>query len=103
MSLTLGQGNSFVLVDRNDNETSIGVNNLYSINGLLKNYEYEPGLGTIYESGFIDLLNVHSIYIHCPNLGHYDTVGVRGESSIIKRVSVSSSFGYLVLDSVVII
>ena len=67
----------------------------------MENYEYEPGLGTTYESGFIDLLNVHSIYTHCPNLGHYNTVGVRGEKSIIKEVPVSSSFGYLILDSVV--
>ena len=77
MSVTLEHGNSVVWVDRNDNETSIGVNNLYSINELLGNHEYEPGLGTTYESGFIDLRDVHSIFIHCPNLGHYNTVGVR--------------------------
>ena len=46
-------------------------------------------------------MNVHSTFIHCPNLGHYNIVGVRGDSSIIKKISVSSSFGYLVLDSVV--
>ena len=54
----------------------------------------------LHESGFIDLLNAHSIYIHCPNLGHYNSVAVRGESSSIKKVPVSSSFGYLILDSV---
>ena len=101
MALTIGYGNSFVWVDSNNNETSIDVNNLCSINELLGNYEYDINFGTTYESGFIDLLNVHSIYIHCPNLGHYNTVGVRGESSIIKKVLVSSSFGYLILDSVV--
>ena len=57
--------------------------------------------GTTYESGFIDLLNVHSIYIHCPDVGPYNTVGVRGGNSIIKKVPVSASFGYLILDSVV--
>ena len=31
----------------------------------------------------------------------YNTIGVRGESSIIKKVTVSNSFGYLILDSVV--
>ena len=101
MALTIGYGNSFVWVDSNNNETSIDVNNLCSINELLRNYEYDPNFGTTYESGFIDLLNVHSIYIHCPNPGHYNTVGVRGENSIIKKVTVSSSFGYLILDSVV--
>ena len=101
MALSIGYGNSFVWVDSNNNETSIDVNNLCSINELLGNYEYDINFGTTYESGFIDLLNVHSIYIHCPNPGHYNTVGVRGENSIIKKVTVSSSFGYLILDSVV--
>ena len=54
-----------------------------------------------YESGFLDLLNIHNIYMHCPNLGHFNSIGVRGENSIIKKVPVSSSFGYLILDSVV--
>ena len=98
MALPLGCENSFVWVDNNNNETSIDVNNLCSINELLRNYEHDPNFGTTYESEFIDLLNVHSIYIHCPNLGHYNTVGVRGESSIIKQITVSSSFGYLILE-----
>ena len=38
-----------------------------------------------YESGFIDLLNVHNVYLHCPNLGHFNSIGVRGESTIIKK------------------
>ena len=70
MALTLGYGNSFVWVDSNNNGTSIDVNNLCSINELLRNYGYDLNFGTTYESGFIDLLNVHSVYIHCPNLGH---------------------------------
>ena len=53
------------------------------------------------ESGFIDLLNVHNVYLHCPNLGHFNSIGVRGENTIIKKVPVSSSFGYLIIDSVV--
>ena len=54
-----------------------------------------------FESRFIDLLNVHNVYYHCPNLGHYSTIGVMGENSIIKKIPVSSSFGYLIIDSVV--
>ena len=37
-----------------------------------------------YESDFIDLLNAHNIYLQCPNLGHFSSIGVRGESTIIK-------------------
>ena len=33
--------------------------------------------------------------------GHYSTIGVRGEKSIIKKIPVSSSFGHLIIDSVV--
>ena len=54
-----------------------------------------------HESGFIDLPNVHNVYLHCPNLGHLNSIGVRGENTIIKKVYVSSSFGYLIIDSVV--
>ena len=54
-----------------------------------------------FETGFTDLLNVHNIYIHSTNLVHCNSIGVRGESAIIKKVPVSSSFGYLIMDSVV--
>ena len=78
MALTLGYGHSSVWVDSNNNESSIDVNGLlYSINEMLRNYEHDLNPGTTYVYGFIDLLNVHCIYIHCPNLGHYNTVGVR--------------------------
>ena len=65
-------------------------NNLHSINGVLRN----SGMITInleseyyrsHESGFIDLLNVHNVYLHCPNLGHFNSIGVRGENTIVKK------------------
>ena len=39
--------------------------------------------------------------MHCPNLDYFNSIGVRGESTIIKKVPVSSSFGHLIIDSVV--
>ena len=54
-----------------------------------------------YESNFLDLLSIHNIYMHCPNLGHFNSIGPRGENSIIKEIPVSSGFGYLIIDSVV--
>ena len=81
------------------------INNLQYINGVLRNTEMNPVLLSYmyktYQSGFLDLLNIHNIYMHCPNLGHFNSIGVRGENSIIKKIPVSSSFGYLILDSVV--
>ena len=87
-------------VDQNNQPITVDVNNLMSMNEVLRNSENNLADVT-FETGFIDLLNVHNIYIHCPNIGHYNCVGVRGENSIVKKVPVSSSFGYLILDSVV--
>ena len=75
-------------------------NKLRSINEVLR-YSTITSLGTYFETGFIDLLNILNIYIHPSNLGHYSSVGVRGENTIIKKVSVSSSFGYLIMGSAV--
>ena len=86
--------------------TSVDPNNLHSINGVLRNSDMisvslESGYYRSYESGFIDLPNVHNVYKHCPDLGHFNSIGVRGGNTIIKKVPVSSSFGYLVIGSVV--
>ena len=59
-------------------------NNLRSINGVLRTSVHIPA-ESFYENGFIDLINVHCIYIHNPNLGHYNSIGVRGEITIIKK------------------
>ena len=77
--------------------------NLNSINDVIRHSVDIPvaDRSTTFETEFLDLLNTHNIYMHCPNLGHYNCVGVRGENSIVKKVPVSSSFGYLILDSVV--
>ena len=88
----------------NDNE-EIGhpdYNNLRYINEVLR-YSTIALSNTSFETGFIDLRNVHNIHIHSSNLGHYSSTGVRGENTIIKKeVSVSSSFGcYPIMDSVV--
>ena len=92
---------------RNIDETIVypSFTNLQSINGVLRNTEMVAVnlayMYNTYQSGFIDLLNIHNIYIHCPNLGHFNSIGVRGENTIIKKVPVSSSFGYLIIDTVV--
>ena len=52
--------------------TTVDNNNLQSINGVLRNtnsitVNLEPEYYKSYESGFIDLLNVHNVYLHCPD------------------------------------
>ena len=70
----------------------IGLTNLRYISKARRNYGYEVSSRydgfTTYENGFIDLLNVHSIYTHSPNLGHYSSIGVKGESTIKKSASI---------------
>ena len=77
------------------NKLGIGVYvslyNLKSLNKVIRNSNnshYHPlttaGVSS-FETGFVDLLNVHNIYIHSTNLGHYNSIGVRGESTIIKK------------------
>ena len=76
---------------RNTDETIVYpvVNNFQSINGVLRNTHFIPVrlsyMYKTYESNFLDLLSIHNIYMHCPNLGHFNSIGVRGESSIIKK------------------
>ena len=87
-------------VDHNNQLITADINNLMSINEILRHSEpISPE--TTFETSFIYLLHVHNVYIHCHNLGHYSTVGVRGESTMIKKIHVSSSFGYLIIDSAV--
>ena len=57
-------------------------------------------VGSEFESGFIDLLNVHNLYMRS-NLGGYSSIGPRGESNIIKKIPVTNNYGYAIYDSVV--
>ena len=71
-------------VGHNNQLITTDINNLMSMNEILRPSEAMPA-ETTFESGFIDLFNVHNIYIHCPNLGHYSTIGVRGEIALYRR------------------
>ena len=87
--LTENAGPALFWVGNNRELTTIYLSNLRSINEALRHDGYVVPRRydgyTTYESGFIDLLNVHNIYMHCPNLGHYGTIGVRRQSNIIKK------------------
>ena len=80
---------------RNIDDTikAVDIKNLQPINGVLRNTQmiHLQQLSDYYtscESGFIDLLNVHNIYLHCRNLGRFNSIGVRGESTIIKKYGI---------------
>ena len=52
-----------------------------------------------YTSGIIELLNVGNIHLHSPNLSSFTTDGGKGKSNIIKKIPVSSDFGYLMIEN----
>ena len=78
---------------------SYNLNNPKSMNEVLRNSLGNPA--NTFESGFLDLKNIHNIYISSPNLGSFSTLGPRGECNIIKKVPVSSDYGYSIFDNVV--
>ena len=83
-------GGNHPWTDKQGFVTPVGPNNLHSINGVLRNSDMIAGsleseYYRSYEIGFIDLLNVHNVYQHCPDLGHFHSIGVGGESTIINK------------------
>ena len=45
------------------------------------------------------MLAFRNIYLASPNLSSFTTMGARGESNIIKKIPITSDFGYLIADS----
>ena len=50
-------------------------------------------------TGCIDMDHVHNIYMTSPNMSKFQTLGVRGESNIICKVPVTSSYGMTIVNS----
>ena len=48
-------------------------------------------------SGCLNLQGFRSVYISSSNLSNFNTLGAKGENSIIKKVVTSSDFGYLIV------
>jgi hypothetical protein len=78
-------------------------NNAHDMNDILRNTE---GSSSFYDSniphvsGVLDLQLVRNIYMHSPNLGNFNTIGPLGESSIIKKVPVTSNYNEMIFDAV---
>ena len=82
---------SLVWKNKIGNDVTVDLNSLKSLNDAIRytnNIHYHPlttpGVSS-FETGFIDLLNIHNIYIHSSNLGHYNSIGVSGENTIIQK------------------
>ena len=79
--------------------SAYNLNNPQSMNEVLRHTFGSPA--NTYESGFLDLTHIHNIYISSPNWGSFSTLGPRGECNIVKKVPVSSDYGYSILHNVV--
>ena len=84
--------------------TAYDKNNLQSANDLIK-HNYTTS--STYSSAspfvtYIDLQPIRNIYISSPNIGNFNTIGARGESSIIKKVPVTANFNEMIFDSTLV-
>ena len=76
----------------NQNEfTGIGVSNLRSINKVLNVVDTSPthGVALPFVSGFVDLIPIKNLYLHCNEICNYNQLTVAGNSSIVKKINVS--------------
>ena len=77
------------------------INNPHSINDIIgNNKDNSPFYGlAIPYVGVLNLQPIRNIYIHS-SLGNYNTLGARGETSIIKKVPVTANSGDYIFDQV---
>ena len=55
-------------------------------------------INTPYKSGFLNFQGINNLYLSSPNLGCFTTIGPRGDQTVIKKIPVSSEFGYMIID-----
>ena len=52
-----------------------------------------------FQSGFVDTISNHSVYITSPQLGSFLNIGPRGERTILKKVLVNVGYGSIITDT----
>ena len=50
-------------------------------------------------SGYVNLQPIRNIYLHSSNIGAYNTIGLYGCRTIIKKIPITSDFNYMVVDN----
>ena len=103
LSVAITSGNTFRILT--DTELLAGwagpsydVNSPNSCNDIILNRTpYYNTHTSPWTSGCINLQGFRAVYIQSSTLSNYQTLGARGENTIIKKVSTSSDFGYLIV------
>lgn len=81
-----------------DKNNPLDINEILSnIDGVSPYYQFP----TSYTSGSLNLQTIRNIYIHS-SLGNYNTIGPKGESSIIKKIPVNANKGEYIFDQVLV-
>jgi hypothetical protein len=93
---------TFKVLTDTDLKSIIGSSDAKSTNDVLQNHDYPSPVysnSKSFVSGFLNLLCIRNLYLTSPNLSSFATFGGNGESNIIKKVPVSSDFGYLIVEA----
>ena len=82
--------------------TTYNVNDLKSVNELLRNNENTSTTGTVSTpvEFYLNLQPVRNIYLRSPNISSFSTIGCNGESSIIKKILVTNNYGGMIYSTV---
>ena len=77
-------------------------NNLDSVNELFTNSSSLSTVGSVSTpvQFNLNLQPIRNIYMRSPNISSFNTIGCNGESSIIKKIPVSSNYGDLVFNNI---
>ena len=79
----------------NQNEfTDIDVSNFQPINKVLNIVDTSrtQGIALPFVSGFVDLIPVKNLYLHCNEISNYNQLTVAGNSSIVKKINVTAPY-----------
>ena len=106
--LTISNSQSFKTLT--DAELATGLNGAWtgpvynwsspsSFNDVIANRKSNSGFS--FFSGMLSLNGFRAVYLSSSTLSNYNTVGARGENSIIKKVPVNADFGYQIIDQMV--
>ena len=75
------------------------INNLMSLNNIIKNF----GTSRIndntdkYETGLVDLLGLHNIYIKSSILSNFSNMGPTGERDIVSKIITNAMYGDVII------
>ena len=80
------------------NGASYDANDLKSANGIISNTGNQSVayINTYPKACILNLQPIRNVYIHSTNLGNYDTIGSRGEQTIIKKVPVNNNYSEMI-------